>query len=47
MKLFLGFLLGAAIFGIIARRWNQHAVAALLFVVVIGVAIGYLFFNQI
>lgn len=47
MKLFLGFLLGAAIFGIVSRHWDQRLVSALLFVITVGVAIGYFFFNQI
>lgn len=47
MKLFLAFLLGSVILGVVARRWNRHLVSALLFVVVVGVAAGYFFFNQI
>lgn len=47
MKLFLAFLFGAALFGVVARRWNRHLVSALLFVIVIGVTMGYFFFNQI
>lgn len=47
MKLLLGYLLLSFVVGILLRKQRLPVVAAALFMVCIGVAIGYFFFDQI